>query len=376
MIATRGVATIQAGTLNWSVFGEANLMESLCKFGARRSKRRGFVFLSTVLGKHYPTLPSHVVKSQMDLAALLPEENGILFLGLAETAIGLGQGVFEAYLKAYPRSKAVFAHTTRHRLGDVPWYSSKEPHSHAPDHFGYTLTKDSQIAASKAKTLVLVDDEISTGTTLLSLAESLKSCLPSVEKVVFACLTDWSGRLGRSRMQSLGYTVVSLCHGSYSFDPNPFFEPTSPPDAQGNSACMDGRVLIGHGRLGCIGPVRIAPPLPNILGIPKGTRILVLGTGEFMHAPLRLAYEWELCGYDVQFQSTSRSPLATGDGIVSARSVCDHYGDGVPYYLYNHVLANAGWIVACHETPDVPVFDSPGCPVTCLRMGDDGSCVM
>ena len=35
------------------------------------------------------------------------------------------------------------------------------------------------------------------------------------------------------------------------------------------------------------------------------------------------------------YQSTTRSPILVGDAIVRRREFLDHYGDGVPNYLYN-----------------------------------------
>jgi orotate phosphoribosyltransferase len=375
MTAQEGSATLQAGTLKWSVSNSYMPVESLCRFGTRRSRRRGFVFLSTVLGKHIPVAPSLTTSSQKALAARLPDADNVIFVGLAETAIGLAQGVFEAYLEQRPDCGALFTHTTRHQLAANAWYTSQEPHSHAPDHLGYGFATPLLEKARNARTLVLVDDEISTGTTLLGLAEVLRQRLPAIEHVVLACLTDWSGPAGHARFAAAGASVVSLCQGSYSFEPNPDYQPDAAPDARGASLCLEGSILKCHGRVGRSDSLPECPLSPADLGIPPNSTILVLGTGEFLHAPLRLALAWEQSGHRVLFQSTSRSPLAVGDGIGTARHVSDHYGDGAPYYLYNHESAGAGRIVVCHETPHPPVIENPGCPVISLRFGEDGSCV-
>ena len=375
MTAPQGSATLQAGTLKWSVSHSHIPVESLCRFGTRRSRRRGFVFLSTVLGKHIPVVPSMVIANQKELAARLPKAENVVFVGLAETAIGLAQGVFEAYLEQHPNSCALFTHTTRHQLAESPWYNSQEPHSHAPDHLGYGFEPNLCEKAQQARTLVLVDDEISTGTTLLGLAEALRQRLPAIEHVVLACLTDWSGPAGHARFAAAGASVVALCQGSYSFEPNPDYQPDAAPDARGASLCLEGSILKNHGRVGRSNSLPECSLTPADLAIPPNSTILVLGTGEFLHAPLRLALAWERAGYRVLFQSTSRSPLALGDGIGSVRHVSDHYGDGAPYYIYNHESAGADRIVVCHETPNTPVIENPGCPVICVRFGEDGTCV-
>ncbi|HCK81407.1 MAG TPA: hypothetical protein DIC59_08075, partial [Candidatus Competibacteraceae bacterium] len=55
----------------------------------------------------------------------------------------------------------------------------------------------------------------------------------------------------------------------------------------------------------------------------------VIGTGEYAYTPFRLALAWEERGYDVRFQSTTRSPILVGDAIVSRREFLDNYGDGI-----------------------------------------------
>ncbi len=374
MTIQNGINRLQAGTLSWNITRSSQAIETLCQFGVRRSKRRGFVFLSKVLGKHIPVRPAIVLEQQKALAKLLPVFDSAVFVGLAETAIGLGQGVFEAYLTDNPNAKVVFTHTTRHRFDEKPWYSSLESHSHAPDHLGHLLMAEADKIAREAKCLVLIDDEISTGSTLLALAEVLRKKLPNLEKVYFACLTDWSGEEGFSKFESAGITVASISYGNCFFEPDPGYHPEPYPDAIGTCKKLDGQVLRSHGRDGCIKLLNIKAPDPSELGIPYGARILIIGTGEFMHAPLRIGLQWEKDGHDVFFQSSSRSPLAVGDGISGVRSVSDHYGDGAHYYLYNHELAKADWMVVCHETPCPPMIENPGCTISFLRIQEDGTC--
>ena len=61
----------------------------------------------------------------------------------------------------------------------------------------------------------------------------------------------------------------------------------------------------------------------------------MIGTGEYAYTPFRLALALEEAGYDVRFQSTTRSPILVGDAIASRREFPDHHGDGIPNYLYN-----------------------------------------
>ena len=73
-------------------------LEQLCGFAARRNPRRGFLFVSRVLGRHLPTRPRVMRDAQLRLARRIPVDlpGPVVVLGLAETAIALAQGVHAA----------------------------------------------------------------------------------------------------------------------------------------------------------------------------------------------------------------------------------------------------------------------------------------
>src|SRR6476661_6368122 len=87
----------------------ADEADELLGFAARANAKRGFLFLSKVLGKHWPVKPSAMIEIHDRLAATVPATEGpVVFIAMAETAIGLGQGVFEAWLRAHPGQAALF----------------------------------------------------------------------------------------------------------------------------------------------------------------------------------------------------------------------------------------------------------------------------
>lgn len=81
-----------------------------------------------------------------------------------ETAVGLGEGVFEAWLRASPNGKALFLHSSRYRVERVPFFEFEESHSHAPRQFLH-LSDAASALFPTARSLVLIDDEASTGNT-------------------------------------------------------------------------------------------------------------------------------------------------------------------------------------------------------------------
>ena len=127
---------LPTGTLELTIEHSEFPLDELLGFAARANARRGFLFLSKVLGKHWPVAPSMMKQIHASLAAGVPDPHGpVVFIAMAETAIGLGQGVFEAWLEANPGREALFLHTTRYRVGDGPIIEFEEAHSHAPRQF-------------------------------------------------------------------------------------------------------------------------------------------------------------------------------------------------------------------------------------------------
>ena len=92
-------------------------------------------------------------------------------------------------------------------------------------------------------------------------------------------------------------------------------------------------------------------------GIAPGARVLVLGTGEFMHPPTLLGAALERRGLDVVVQSTTRSPILTWGAVANALSFPDNYGEGVGNYMYNVAPGQYEHVLICDETaPNAALF--------------------
>ncbi|MDB5868119.1 MAG: hypothetical protein JWP96_451, partial [Polaromonas sp.] len=101
---------LPTGLLELKVDAGPFCLDDMIGFAARANARRGFLFLSKVLGKHWPVTPCLMHDIHTELAAqVAPDLPGpVVFIAMAETAIGLGQGVFEAYKAAHPEREAMF----------------------------------------------------------------------------------------------------------------------------------------------------------------------------------------------------------------------------------------------------------------------------
>ena len=130
---------LDTGTLRLAIEPGHIPIRRLLGFAARISSKRKFLLVSKVLGKHYPVTPKMMSWSYRGLARLVLK-SGIgaasLWLGMAETATGLGYGVFEAACHEGLQN-ALFIQTTRYHLDNIERLEFEEAHSHATDFFLY-----------------------------------------------------------------------------------------------------------------------------------------------------------------------------------------------------------------------------------------------
>jgi hypothetical protein len=353
---------LPTGALELTIHASQFPFDDIMGFAARDNARRGFLFLSKVLGKHWPVRPSMMAAIHQALAAAVPAMEGpVVFIAMAETAIGLGQGVFEAWLRANPGREALFLHTSRYRVGDAPIIEFEEAHSHAPRQFLHLPPGQRERALLLgARALVLVDDEASTGNTFLNLANACRQLNPGLARVHLATITNFMGAdatAALSQRFGLPVTLGAPVSGEYTFEPGPFAP--SGAAAQRFDADADRGASAGFGRYGLERALAAPEALADQLaaGIAAGAPVLVLGTGEFMHASYLLGAALERRGADVVVQSTTRSPILTWGAVATAISFPDNYGEGVSNYLYNVRRGQYEHVFICHETaPNAALF--------------------
>lgn len=328
-------------------------LDQLLDFAERINPKRAFLFVSKVLGKHIPVQPELMQRSYHDLAQMLAPDlpTPITVIGMAETAVCLGAGLYRALAQRdhlshshshsdsqsqNHRQQAVFMTTTRHPAYGIPKLGDfLEEHSHAQDQFFYS-SPDPLIHAHiiNTRTLILVDDEISTGKTFFNLLHSLEQAnLRQVQRIILVSLVNWSDGLLPKTYQGIPIECVALIHGNWQWHPNHLPLTQAMPDVSSTA----------HGMFECIAPqtwgrepsyLELQPwrELPYIN--PKD-KVLILGSGEFMWLPFLMAERLAKQGLDVQFSATTRSPIMLGHAIQSICAFKDNYGLGMQNYAYN-----------------------------------------
>ncbi|MDO3408524.1 phosphoribosyltransferase family protein [Saccharibacillus sp. CPCC 101409] len=263
-------------------------------------------------------------------------EEPALFIAFAETATALGHAMYDCFA-----GETRFLHTTREELvGVEPVLSFEEEHSHATAHRCYAREAS---FFSGGDTVVLVDDEVTTGNTALNIIRDLQSKHPRRHYVV-ASLLDWRGAADRARFAALeaeldiAIETLALIEGEIQVEGGPVEHlPQSSADRRADGA---GEVLrhdlspvfthIAAPSVDTAGTVSNCPYLEltgrfgmyegdngtldaqvraagaQLEAQRRGGRTLCMGTGEFMYVPMRIAAEM---GEGVLYQSSTRSPI-------------------------------------------------------------------
>ncbi len=218
-------------------------LEVLFEMAARINKKRSFLFVSKILGKHIPVHPHVSLLGGAALALLLhnrlqklpateldamiqafvePDtakgiyealrvspleaEEPLLFIAFAETATALGHSMYSFF-----NGQTRFLHTTREVVaGMTPVLEFEEEHSHATAHRCYARQATFFDGTER---VVLVDDEITTGNTSLNIIRDLHSKHPRSHYVI-ASLLDWRSASDKTKFvqleRELGITIECL----------------------------------------------------------------------------------------------------------------------------------------------------------------------
>lgn len=220
--------------------------KQLFEMALRINKKRRFLFVSHVLGKHLavdpaiPLLMSHLlayqfseqrfnisepfvnevseaIKNKQNLRAVLEKSQAnpieqpkaMTIIGFAETATALGHGFFEKL-----SGDVQYVHTTRENLVEIePVICFEEEHSHATSHRVYA---DESIFLRKTE-IVLVDDEMTTGQTNCNIIRQLNAKYPHLNIFTLVSILDFRTEKARENMRELEKELDITIHSISAF---------------------------------------------------------------------------------------------------------------------------------------------------------------
>ena len=347
---------------------ELNL-DDLMVIGKRvNNSKRNFLFISKLLGKHlevkpdivkctgqlllslkYPIRTENLIKYITDqsieikseLQKQIPISKKTLVIGFAETATGLGMSV------AASMKNATYVTTTREDISNMKEvFTFEEEHSHATTHKMYFNQFDN------FDQIILVDDEITTGRSMLNLIQQLVNITDIKDYTVLSIL-DWRNKNNQTEFKRI-QNKLKINIETYSLISGIICDETTETIFQDTDTelmeCISGinkeemlerknDYWKNSGKFGTTSEniqmlekkcEEIAKKIEKEFHIHKNDKILILGHGENIYIPSRIA---SYIKGDVYFKTTTRSPIYCDGKVIKDRYY--FYDKDVKYYFYN-----------------------------------------
>ena len=355
-------------------------LNQLVEIGKRsNNSKRNFLFISKLLGKHICVRPDtckaagHLLASmkfpelyssdiinylkgeEFNISSVLNKTtepaNKILVIGFAETATGLGMAV------ASKLKGCIYQTTTREPItGLENILNFEEEHSHATTHKIYSIL---DYNFNDFDEIILVDDEITTGNSMLNLIKEISE-MCNVKHFNVLTILDWRSEAQINKYkdfctkENLVINVYSVLSGNIENKDQTVYQDetevkvlnktVTPQEMESDFAKVDIETengvisyLKNSGRFGVkqhhIENIeRHAMDYANQINnmISPDCRVLVLGHGENIYIPSRIA---SYINAKVEFRTTTRSPILCDGKIINSKNV--FFDNGVKYFFYN-----------------------------------------
>lgn len=280
------------------------------------NQKRKYLVVNYLQGKHVPVSPGAAFAMFDELADLVGssyEKETLLLVGFAETATAIG-----AALAA--KLDTLYMQTTRENIPGVEYLFFSEAHSHATEQ--KLIKTDLDRVMDKIDRIVFVEDEVTTGNTILNIIRILEKTYP--KKIHFSVASLLNG-MNQEAEQSYAkrdirtHYLVKTNHDFYTDIAETF---KGDGDYHSCSGMGDTEDIISLEISGCLNARRLNRGLDYQRACEKlwediakktdlvhSKKILVLGTEECMYPALFTAKKLEETGKSVRCHSTTRSPI-------------------------------------------------------------------
>lgn len=296
--------------------------KELVKIAKRENNnKRNYLVVNCLQAKHIPAMPDETFKLFDKLAEILIKQykdEKILAVGFAETATAIGARVAV-------KMNCMYIQTTREDIKGAEYLYFTESHSHAQEQ--KLIKTDIDKAVIDIDRIIFVEDEVTTGNTIMKIANIIKNTYRIYnKKIKFAAASLINGMDERAlsiykengidisyiiKTDNSKYTEIAegfKNNGNYVTD----FSHTLLPEIKS---------LIAHGY---INTRRLVQGADYGLACEKlwkqvsasgrfstGESVLVLGTEEFMYPAIYIAYRLKSTGCSAKSHSSTRSPVIT-----------------------------------------------------------------
>ena len=325
-------------------------ISDVCKLGKRiNNLKRNYLLVNPLQGKHIPASPTASYNLFRSLGDKLHSdaENADLIIGFAETATAVGAIAAMAF-----SDNTIYLHSTRETLDMDQYICFREEHSHAINH-----CLDSTVFSDlRNGTVILIDDEISSGNTAVNMINALKSKFPHMKncRYIVGSIINRMSSDRISELRSEGIEFESLVWDSSDY--RSVFSNDNAVEDPSDIICRNDDLNIDI----------VESSIPNLrrgmtvktikddmrsfsVHICKclndlflaGKDVAIIGTEECMTAAIAAGCQIEnsFSGINVKTHSTTRSPIGISSKnnypCTNGISLPSFYENGRKTYIYN-----------------------------------------
>ena len=321
------------------------------------NKKRKFLIVNKMQGKHIPTSPLKAMKIFNDLAKkiCIKENEKAIIIGFAETATAIGASV-AIYLRL------PYINTTREKIDKRNCIIFSEDHSHAVEQkLAKNLINEN---LDRIDRIVFVEDEITSGQTILNIIEKIEKEYNRSFNYSVASIINTMSKENLKKYEEKNidlYYLLKLNNDNYDSYLDKFdFDEGNINDISPDISDVEEKNIDEYSEKkyqGCLNTRNLVNSIEyeklckefskkviedvivdKNIGF-NNKNILVIGTEEFMYPAIYLGGEIEKLGFEVFTHSTTRSPIlpnTSASYIINERYLLDSfYEEGRKTYIYN-----------------------------------------
>lgn len=321
------------------------------------NKKRSYLFVNPLQAKHIPVSPGEALslfESLGDELRSFYDNEKVVIIGFAETATAIGAAVANCF-----GQDTCYIHTTREQVKDAKVIVNfEEEHSHATEQKLYCHNPEEVLL--KAQRIIFVEDEVTTGKTILNFIDALKNngYIKKHHKISIASIVNSMQKVHLETYQNMHINIHYLIKIEYEHkeDQLDLLSFTQEDEKEEGNKTKQELSLNIESIQGKIDPrvcvqiddyqkacKALADDIIHYIGKDdfRDKKILVLGTEEFMYPAIYLGYEIEKRQRvkNVRVHATTRSPIMPNLGpsypINNKTKLMSFYETGRQTFIYN-----------------------------------------
>lgn len=323
--------------------------EELVRIARRENNtKRNYLVVNRLQGKHVPVSPAKAMGMFHELGNLVKEKylnERLLLIGFAETATAIGAAIAASI-------GCFYMQTTRELIDDAEYLFFSEAHSHATEQ--KLVRGDIESVITKIDRIIFIEDEVTTGNTILNIVRLIGKEYPTDVKFAVASLLNGMDEEAKERYRQHGialHFLVKTNHNAYgkkaecAAGDGTYIRPDKTQCIRNGQnhrmsfpGFLDARRLV-EGTKYQKACDELWEQIAKQIDFLEYQKILVLGTEEFMYPALYTGKKIEELGKEVLFHATTRSPIEASkeaDYPLHTRyELASFYEEERTTYLYN-----------------------------------------